>query len=144
MENDIDSQEVNKFWAGVKIVSCNVASLNLSTAHLDSHNNKFKTKITSILKNKADIYLLQDTRLSNKSHILKKFALCTEWGNFDMLQNSSMNRRGVVSLIKKSANIEVIEQINSADENSMILKLKKNDASIVQCLSIIVVYLNCL
>ena len=48
-----------------------------------------------------------------------------------MLQNSSMNRRGVVSLIKKSANIEVIEQINSADENSMILKLKKNDASIV-------------
>jgi len=131
METENTPQEINKFWAGVKIISCNVASLNLTTAHLDCDNNKFITKITPNLKNKADIYLLQDTRLSNKGHILKKFTLCTEWGNFDMFQNSSTNRRGVVTLINKNANIEVIEQINSVDENSMILKLKKNDSSIV-------------
>ena len=118
-------------WAGVKICSCNVSSLNLSQKNINSTESMFMKKISSILKNNADIFLLQDTRVSDKSHLLKNHLTCTEWGNYDLYINSSMNRRGVVTIIKKSSNIEVIEQLFSDDQNSLILKIKKNDYPLI-------------
>jgi exonuclease III len=120
-----------KAWAGVKICSCNVSSLNLSQSNIDDPLSTLNKKLSSILKLNADVFLLQDTRVSNKAHIITKYTTCTKWGNFEIYINSTMNRRGVITLINKKSNIEIIEQRNSGDENCMILKLKKNDSSII-------------
>jgi exonuclease III len=131
IEPNNENNNYSKSWAGIKISSCNVSSLNLSLAHVDDENNTFRKKMSSILKHGSDIFLLQDTRVSNKLHILTNYINCTQWGNFNIFSNSSMNRRGVVTLINKSSNIEVIQQINSEDENCLILKLRKGDSAIV-------------
>ena len=59
---------------GIRVISQNVNSLNLSTRlQLNNNLNRFDQKIESILSKNADIILLQDVRLAPLGHdILKK------------------------------------------------------------------------
>ena len=59
---------------GIRVISQNVNSLNLSTrSQLVNNLNRFDQKLESILSKNADIILLQDTRMGTDGHnILKK------------------------------------------------------------------------
>ena len=54
---------------GIRVISQNVNSLNLSTrSQLINILNRFDQKLESILSKNADIILLQDTRMGSDGH----------------------------------------------------------------------------
>ena len=71
---------------GIRVISQNVNSLNLSTRlQLIDNLNRFNQKIESILSKNADIILLQDTRLGSDGHnILKKRLEFSKYGSFSL------------------------------------------------------------
>ena len=71
---------------GIRVISQNVNSLNLSTRlQLIDNLNRFNQKIESILSKNADIILLQDTRLGSDGHnILKKRLEFSKYGLFSL------------------------------------------------------------
>jgi len=100
------------------IASINCNSLNVS--HL--HNNLQKTKLYGITKIKADIILLCDIRLSNRSKIssasdISKMFLCNPYGQYEFLYNSTKNSRGVGIIYKKALDLQVFSTDRDANEN---------------------------
>ena len=56
-------------WNGIRVISQNVNSLNLSTRlQLIDNLNRFDQKLTSFMSKNADFILLQDIRLGPDGH----------------------------------------------------------------------------
>ena len=90
-----------------------------------------KEKMISILNLNADITVLNDIRLSNKSHLVTGFLRNNEQGNFDFFFNSSCNARGVGIIIKKKTNLEITILHKDTDENVLIVSVKKGDSEFI-------------
>ena len=108
--------------------SQNMNSCNLSTTNLD---DKFLTKINSVLELKSDVICLQDIRLSNKRGILENFLNHNQHGSYILYENSSKDSRGVCILIKRSLDVQVNKQYCDIHENVLLLKLSRHNYSFV-------------
>jgi exonuclease III len=53
---------------------------------------------------------------------IKKMFLNNPYEKYDFFFNSSMNKRGVGILLKKNKNFVILEQLNSEDENAILLR----------------------
>lgn len=112
----------------LSIDSLNCNSLNLGTFSKGNPSlDKFKLKITSMLKGKPDILLLQDVRIGKNLDIFIKEVRCHCSGNYTVFSNSNKSDRGVAILLKQSLNYEVLKSFKSLDENCIILDLKINN-----------------
>ena len=68
--------EINMYsLENIKILSQNCNSLNLSSNNINRDQGKCSIKLNAILKNKANIICLQDTRVSKYESILKNLLL---------------------------------------------------------------------
>jgi hypothetical protein len=123
-----DTNELINPWKNIKILSANVNSPNLSNS-----GPKLEEKSVAITQLGADLILLQDVRASDKKHIIEKTFQCTKGGNYTVHTNSSMDRRGISTLINTKCNISISEFIDSEDENYSILKLSRLGKEIVIC-----------
>ena len=114
----------------IKIESQNINSFSLSSA--DNYNpvlDKFNCKLTSILKNKPDIVLLQDTRIGEgfANNIIGKKLQLNMFGNFSIYsQSTSSSSRGTAVLINNRLNYEVFGIYRSECNNVILLDLNIN------------------
>ena len=85
---------------GIRFLSQNVNSLNLSTRFQLSNNlNRFDQKLEAILDKKVEIILLQDVRLGPEGdNILRKRLEFNKYGSYDTFTNSTRASRGVAIL----------------------------------------------
>lgn len=115
---------------GIKILSQNINSFNLSTISESNLNRK----INSITKGKPDIILISDVRAGPKTNKLEKKLLYNETPYLLHL-NSTSNKRGVGILIKKGLNCEIISTFKDDKENLLGIKAKINQLTtlIVSC-----------
>ena len=76
---------------GIRFLSQNVNSLNLSTRFQLSNNlNRFDQKLESILDKKVEIILLQDVRLGPEGdNILRKRLEFHKYGSYNTYTNST-------------------------------------------------------
>ena len=100
-------------------------SLNISDPE------KMKKKLLSILNINADITILNDIRLSNKSHVVSDFLKHTDKGNFDFIFHSTKNARGVGIIINKKSNFEVNIVHKDIAENILLVTISKGEQQIL-------------
>ena len=115
---------------GIRVISQNVNSLNLSTRlQLVDNLNRFDQKIESILSKNADIILLQDTRLGPDGHnILKKRLEFSKYGSFSLFSNSTKTCRGVAVIIKETLPYKLVQSVSCPLENYLLLKISVRDS----------------
>ena len=83
-----------KVLTGIKILSQNVNTLNLSTLFNPRDKVKFHKKILAVLKGGADIICIQDVRLGDHSeHFKNQFKLHSQ-GSYECYMNSDKAERG--------------------------------------------------
>jgi hypothetical protein len=107
----------------VACINCN--SLNSSIA---SKGNQ-KLKINGITKSGTDVILLSDLRLSNKNRILcseevKKMFLLNKYDSYELLHNSSLNKRGVGILLNKKLSFSLQSIIVDPEENFLLIRIE--------------------
>jgi exonuclease III len=112
------------------IQNCN--SLNMS--HSTKQNQNIKIEALTGLK--ADICLLCDLRLGNKnltnsSNDVKKLFLVNQNGSYDLIANSSQNKRGVGILLNRNLPYTIIEQVSDPGENFILLKIDINGGILI-------------
>ena len=107
-------------------MSQNLNSFILSTVNSD---NKFKTKIATILAERSDIVLLQDTRLGGKIKILEDYLRHNQFGSFNIFANSTRKARGVCIIVKQNLNFSIEHIYSDTDENIILLRFTKNNYS---------------
>ena len=107
-------------------MSQNLNSFNLSTVNSD---NKFKTKIATILAERSDIVLLQGTRLGGKIKILEDYLRHNQFGSFKIFANSTREARGVCIIVKHNLNFSIDHIYSDTDENIILLRFTKNNYS---------------
>ena len=115
---------------GIRFLSQNVNSLNLSTRFQLSNNlNRFDQKLESILDKKAEIILLQDVRLGPEGeNILKKRLEFHKYGSYHTYTNSTQASRGVAILIKSQLPNKIVDVVKCSLENYLILKISFHDS----------------
>ena len=115
---------------GIRFLSQNVNSLNLSTRFQLSNNlNRFDQKLESILDKKVEIILLHDVRLGLEGdNILRKRLEFHKCGSYDTYTNSSKASRGVAILIKSQLSYKVLDDVKCRLENYLILKISFCDS----------------
>ena len=124
----LNSSQDNSLLNNVFIDSQNCNSLNLGTCSKSNPSlDKFRIKITSLLKGKPDILLIQDIRLGRNLNILEKEVRCHKSGNYIVFSNSTKSERGVAILFRQSLNYEVLKSFKSSDENVLLLDVKINN-----------------
>jgi exonuclease III len=84
-------------------------------------------KICGITKIKSDIIFLSDIRLSNRNLVscandLKYQFINNPYEKCEFFYNSTKNKRGVGILIKKNIPFSVLEQVDGAEENTLLLR----------------------
>jgi exonuclease III len=114
----------------VSCINCN--SLNSS---LGSEFNR-NLKVNGITKLGADVILLSDTRLGNKSLVscaeeVSKLFATNLHGSYDLFFNSTRNKRGVGILLNKSLPFSVQEQKADREENFLLLKVLLRGETII-------------
>ena len=116
--------------SGIRFLSQNVNSLNLSTRFQLSNNlNRFDQKFESILDKKAEIILLQDIRLGKDGEkILKKRLEFSKFGSYHTYTNSTQASHGVAILIKSQLPYKIIDFVKCSLENYLILKISFRDS----------------
>jgi exonuclease III len=107
----------------VSSINCN--SLNMSSTGSFNH----KLKLYGITKLRTDIILICDIRLSNSQNVphIKQASTTFRtkpYGSYEFYSHSTRNKRGVGILIKKSANLLVLEELRDEEENTLILRVK--------------------
>ena len=119
-----------KDLSGIRFLSQNVNSLNLSTRFQLSNNlNRFDQKLESILDKKAEIILLQDIRLGTDGEkILKKRLEFSKFGSYHTYTNSTQASRGVAILIKSQLPYKILDFVKCSLENYLILKIALCDS----------------
>jgi hypothetical protein len=103
-------------------INCN--SLNVSAS------GKFNQalKIYGITKLRTDVIILSDIQICGKNRVsysneLQKMFLCNPYGSYEFFYNSTMNKRGVWILIKKSNNFSVHRRKDDPGENYLLLEV---------------------
>ena len=109
--------------SGIKFLSQNVNSLNLSHSNLNTDLDKLQIKLNSVLKTGANIIMLQDVRMGQNINKLRKYLTLSKFGNFELFDNSSKGERGIITLIKKNLPYTVHKIIKSSCENILILDI---------------------
>jgi exonuclease III len=94
-----------------------------------------KLKMYGITKLRTDIILLCDIRLSNSQNIPNSKQATTTfrtnpYGSYEFFAHSTKNKRGVGILIKKSSNFTVLREKRDADENCLILHVRKTGTNL--------------
>jgi hypothetical protein len=112
------------FSHNISVSSINCNSLNCSISSKQNQN----LKINGITKLSSDIILLGDIRLSNKNLTLcadevKKLFLVNMFDAYELIYNSSLNKRGVGILINKKLCFTLQNIINDQEENFLLAKL---------------------
>ena len=92
---------------GLKILTQNCDSLNLSTFKNDGSVKTFNRKIEAILACNADIVLLCDIRSKNQDKIIEHYVQCTATGGYKLITNSSISKRGVAIMYKNDLDLLV-------------------------------------
>ena len=109
--------------SGISIVSQNVNSLNLSSrSQINPKLDRTRIKLLSIFALKADIILLQDVRLCDKTSYFVNFALRNSMKSYHVYHNSSKDSRGVCILICAKADYVIHNRYSDLDENILLLK----------------------
>ena len=98
--NRVDRNIFNEIDATC-IISQNMNSTNMSSLAQVSDENKFHEKVNALIKQKSNIYLMQDIRLGTHSEKFKRELLQNRFGNFDCYLNSKKTERGVGILIRR-------------------------------------------
>ena len=113
------------YLKGLKISSQNINSFNLSTAEMDNLNLRtYEHKLTSIVKSRHDIILIQDCRIGHRTEKIIKDLSLTQFGSYEVFINSSSSSsRGVAILINKAVNYEVFKVIKSNCNNLIVLDM---------------------
>ena len=93
--------------------------------------NKFKLKLNAILKNKADIYFLQDCRLKGCTAALINELQLTKQGGFQIFSNSGSNDRGIVTIINNKLITKVYSTYSSDCDNVLILDIAINNVRLL-------------
>ena len=120
--------EINMYsLENIKILSQNCNSLNLSSNNINRDQGKCSIKLNAILKNKANIICLQDTRVSKYESILKNLLLLNKYGSFKVFLNSSLSERGVVTLINKNTPHTIFKLYKSHCQNIIMLDMSINN-----------------
>ena len=113
---------------GLSLLTQNLNSLNVSTHNRQNAKvSHFKQKINAILSKNADIILIQDVRAANKIQTIEKITTCTSNGNYNLIFNSNLSKRGVCILYKNTTDIEVLEVYKSQCQNLLIIKCILNN-----------------
>jgi hypothetical protein len=118
----------------ISISSINCNSLNASNLGTLTH----KLKIYGITRLQADIITLSDIRLcssrgvSNASDIAASFRT-NPYGSYQLIHNSSMNKRGVGILLKNSLNFTVLDVKKDRGDNILCAKLQLNGKVFIIC-----------
>ena len=115
---------------GIRFLSQNVKSLNLSTHFQLSNNlNSFDQRLESILDKKAEIILLQDVRLGPEGdNILRKRLEFHKYGSYHTYTNSTKASRGLEILIKSQLPYKILDVVKCSMENYLILKISFRDS----------------
>ena len=121
----------NKNLSGLKILSQNTNTLNLSTLYNPQSKDKFHTKIVAILKKGADIICLQDVRIGDNIDDFQTNFDLHALGQYKCFINSNKTERGVAIMIRKSLKFKVYRQYNSLCQNSLILDMEVNGVRFV-------------
>jgi exonuclease III len=79
---------------------------------------------------------LADIRLSNRNLVscseeLKKLFLNNPYEKYNFFFNSTKNKRGIGILLKNNKNFNVLEQLNSEDENLMLLRISHQGSEVI-------------
>ena len=120
-------QDILDSIGSTKIISQNMNSTNMSALTQISDENKFHEKVNALIKQKSNIFLMQDIRLGNHSDKFKNQLLQNKFGNFDCYLNSSKTERGTGILIRRGQNIKVHKHHLSRCENAQLLEISLND-----------------
>lgn len=113
-------------------------SQNLNSLNISTHNRQnakishFKQKMSAILSKKCDFIFLQDVRAASKISTIQKIITCTSAGNYKLLFNSSLAKRGVCILYKASIDIKILECFKSDCQNLILIKCVVNN--VLTCL----------
>ena len=114
---------------GIRFLSQNVNSLNLSTPFQLSNNlNRFDQKSEAILDKKVEIILLQDVRLGPEGDILRKRLESNKYGSYDTYTNSTKASPGIAILIKSQLPHKILDIVKCSLENYLILKISVRDS----------------
>ena len=106
----------------------NVNSLNISKHNKDAITiDDYNKKVTAFLKHKLDILALQDIRLNSRDDILSKSIRCTKFGNYELICNSNMSKRGVCFILKKDLNYEILNIYYSNCNNVLLIDCLLNN-----------------
>ena len=115
---------------GIRVISQNVNSLNLSTRlQLINNLNRFDQKLESVYSKNADIILLQDTRMGTDGHNILKIRLeFSRYGFYSLFSNSTKSSQGVAVIIKKTLPVKIVHSVSCPLENYLLLKISVYDA----------------
>ena len=117
---------------GLKIISMNCDSLNLSTTKRDGSLTKFNEKIETILSNGADISLLQDIRAKESDfRIIENYIRCSSRGNYKIVINSNNSKRGVAILYKEKLNIIIDDVYKPPCHNILLVNAIINECRLM-------------
>jgi exonuclease III len=124
--------EIRNPLAGITISSINVNSLNMSHANQPMQLRK----VFGILKLNADIFFIQDVRISNRNLVSAKDDLVrlfqnNVYGSYSLLLNSSKNKRGVGILINNNLNCTFSEEDTRRDAEENILLARINRKTVI-------------
>jgi len=107
-----------------------INAINCNSLNMSEYSKSMQTrKLYSILKNKADIVLLSDVRISSRNktadigglrQTLEKNPYCA----YNLILHSTQNKRGVGMMIKKSLCLSEINRTYDRDENYLAISLQ--------------------
>ncbi len=111
-------------FPNLSISSINCNSLNMSGVGSLNH----KLKIYGITRLRADIIFLSDIRMNSIQNVscipqVKNSFRINPYAGYDFYYNSSMNKRGVGILLKKTNSFRIVEEWRDPAENVLLLKL---------------------
>jgi exonuclease III len=128
---DSSMDTVSNWTDSVTFSSIYCNSLNMSNTGSFNH----KLKMYGITKLHTDIILMCDIRLSNSQNIPSSkqatlTLLTNPYGSYDFFAHSTRNKKGVGILIKKTSNFTVLGERRDAEENCLILHVRKTGTNL--------------
>ena len=114
--------------SGLRVISQNVRSLNLSSYKNGDISSKFLIKMQAILSSRADIIFLSDIRAaSNRHNQIKDFLKCTPFGNYNIVFNSDSSiKRGVAIVYNTALDLKIDDTYRSDDFNVLLINVSLN------------------
>ena len=111
--------------SGLRVISQNVRSLNLSSYKNGDISSKFLIKMQAILSSRADIIFLSDIKAaSNRHNQIKDFLKCTPFGNYNIVFNSDSSiKRGVAIVYNTALDLKIDDTYRSDDFNVLLINV---------------------